>query len=301
MKRHTGQKALYEAISKGVAKSQRRSILERLRPADAKVDEPAAESVKPAEPPRPVVEKPAADKPTVEKPAVTVFKPVHPADPSKPPAPGQAWLRPKAVQVHDGRIEVSVPYTIGVTVVLVAILIMLGAFRLGQMNSGLGLAEPPTGSAGKLEQPGPRPSEGDAGQVSGEPDGASPGKEADAVTATAPVQGDHVIVLAQYPKRDDLLAAKEYFDQKGVPTDVIEIAVLREYLTRQRMNVNVLGNAEGFILVTSTYYTNPKSQGSDGYKALQKIIELGRGYKAPAGREPFAPKYFSDAYPMKIR
>jgi len=56
-----------------------------------------------------------------------------------------------------------------------------------------------------------------------------------------------------------------------------------------------------YFLQTKQRYDNPATVGTDGYKAKQKIIEVGAKYKgkAPAGYETFAPKYFSDAYGKK--
>jgi len=110
-----------------------------------------------------------------------------------------------------------------------------------------------------------------------------------------------VIVLAQHAQRAPLESAKEYFKTHGVATEVIGVAALRDYLAGQGINTSVLGNRGGFMLVTADYYDNPQNPGTNGFQAKQKIIELGRGYKATAGSESFAPNYFSDAYGMKVR
>ena len=109
-----------------------------------------------------------------------------------------------------------------------------------------------------------------------------------------------MIVLAQYPEQRDLVPVKEYFRQNGINTEILAVDKLRDYLAQQGINTSVLGNRGGFMLV-APYYENPENPGTDGYAAKQKIKELGRGYKAPSGSESFAPKYFSDAYGMKVR
>ena len=77
---------------------------------------PQVEPVKlQVEPLRPPVEKPVAEK--LPEPIVKPVRPVERPEPQ--PRPVQPRLRPKAVQVHDGRVEISLPYTIGVTVLLV--------------------------------------------------------------------------------------------------------------------------------------------------------------------------------------
>ena len=80
-----------------------------------------------------------------------------------------------------------------------------------------------------------------------------------------------------YQVRAHLEPAKEYFDKMGVATEIIE-------------------KDNWFYLVTKNKYDNPGKAGTDGYLARQKIIELGAGYKAPAGFETFGPNPFSDAY-----
>jgi len=307
MKRYTGQKALYEAIARTQAKYQRRGILERLHVGSGRpeVQPPVVEEPKPqAEPVKLQVEpvKPSVEKPVAEKPPAPVVKPVRPVEhPDPQPRPAQSWLRPKAVQIHDGRIEISLPYTIGVTILLVAVLLVLGAFRLGQMQHRYRLPAVDNIS-GKAKPPAPKAEPNPA-----RPEAPAPARETAVpdtagVTSAAPVkEGDHVIVLAQHPQAAALESAKEYFKGQGIATEVISVAKLRDYLGGQGINTNVLGNKGGFMLVTADYYDNPENSGTDGYKAKQRIKEVGRGYKAPPGSESFAPNYFSDAYGMKVR
>jgi hypothetical protein len=296
MKRYTGQKALYEVIAKTQAKYRRRGILERLRPGNSgqEARSPAAEEPKPqqVEPLRPAVEK-------LPEPIV---KPVRPMEHSEPPLrPVQPRLRPKAVQLHDGRIEVSLPYTIGVTVLLVAIVVVLGAFRLGQRQHRYRL---PTANSSISEKAKPPALNMDASPARAEAPTPAPAKEAavpdTGATAAPAAEGDHVIVLAQYARQEDLVPVKEYFRQHNINTEILAVDKLRDYLAQQGINTGVLGNRGGYMLV-APYYNNPENPGTDGYAVKQKIKELGRGYKAPSGMESFAPKYFSDAYGMKVR
>ena len=94
--------------------------------------------------------------------------------------------------------------------------------------------------------------------------------------------GDHVIVIATYKQGDDLVPVKEYFGKNGIVTQIQE-------------------RSGYFFLVTENNFQNPNRESTDGYFALQKIKKVGAKYKAPAGYETFAPNYFQDAYPMKIR
>ncbi len=51
------------------------------------------------------------------------------------PSPVQTWLKPRPVQLNEGRIEVSVPYYVGAIAGLVVLVVVLAAFRLGQAGS----------------------------------------------------------------------------------------------------------------------------------------------------------------------
>ena len=102
------------------------------------------------------------------------------------------------------------------------------------------------------------------------------------VTPAKPI-GNNVIVLVQYDSLPDLAPVQLHFSEYGIETEVMP---------------------EGgrYFLLTKERYDNPATPGTDGYKALQKIIEVGAKYKgkAPTGYETFAPRYFSDAYGKKV-
>jgi hypothetical protein len=313
MKRYAGQRALYEAISRTRAKSRRRGILELLHPGNGNktvetAETPAVEEAKLQVAPVESV-KPPMERPVAEKPPAPVVKPARLVErPDPPTRAAHAWLRPKAVQLHDGRIEVSVPYPIGITIVLVAILLVLAAFRLGQMQHGSGLGAVKNMLPGKAKvdtEPAPEGTDNRATPIAVEPrkdvPPEAPKPEADASVVNAAAQGNNVIVLAQYSKSEDLEEVKTYFAGHGIATRVIAVPVLREYLTSQHLDTKGLGDRGGFVLVTADCYDNPRTPGTKGDEVRKKIVELGRGYKAKPGFEKFAPNYFSDAYPMKIR
>jgi hypothetical protein len=330
MRRYTGQKALYEAIARTKTKSQRRGILDLLHPSSNKVEQaeptsapavveeppkiaaeptPAVEPAKPRvdrmEPVRPRVEptKPPESKPVMHRPTAVVDKPLKAAEPfNLQPHPPQGWLKPKSVQLHDGRVEVSLPYTLGVTVLLAGVLLVLGAFRLGQRWSATP-AIPTTPAAGVTQPQGktsPAVVSRETPALRAEPPASTANPTRSSVAPAPATMGDHVIVLAQYPTSDDLVPVQEYFQQNGIGTVILAIPRLREALASQNVNTSGL-EGNGYILVTSSYYGNPQNPGTDGYAALLKIRELGRGYKAPPGKESFAPRYFGDAYGRKVR
>jgi hypothetical protein len=75
---------------------------------------------------------------------------------------------------------------------------------------------------------------------------------------------------------------------------------LREHFAEYGLDTSRLPQGDGYMLATKIFYQNPDRAGTDGYEMMQRIIELGRGYEAPPGRESFAPNYFSDAFGMKV-
>ena len=94
--------------------------------------------------------------------------------------------------------------------------------------------------------------------------------------------GDHIIVIVQYASSRDLEPVKKYFADNGIKT-------------------RIENKGDYYLLTTKNKYQNPKRQGTDGYKILQKIKEVGKKYKAPSGYEPFSSTPFQDAYPKKVK
>jgi hypothetical protein len=322
MKRYTGQKALYEAISRSRAKAKRGNILERLLPevarpekADSPEGQPQVEptSAPPDAPPpvakesprpAPVVEKPREApvvkdslrfrrltkvEPPPEKPVVPGVKPPPVVKVGRPLWPGlvQAWWRLKLMRLNAGRIELSVPYHIGVAAGLVVILAVLVAFRIGQKHPGSNV-KAPTPIKAALEAPAAKT-----------PPAETPAAATKAVEPAAPAK-DHWIVVAKHKQRAELDLVREYFHKIGVELTIVPLADARRIFAERKLNVDALPKGDDFLLVTSDYYSNPQTPGTDGYTERQKIIDLGKKYKAPQGKEKFAPHYFNDAYGMKI-
>jgi hypothetical protein len=186
------------------------------------------------------------------------------------------------VQFNAGRIEISVPYQLAVALLLGLIVLVLVAFRLGQITYRS--SQKATGSAAKktesMQKVTPK-------VVAVAPQGAVPAKEKTPVPPVAqkvePVKskGDNRIVIQTYQLRADLEPVKQYFAQFGIETEILKIS-------------------DWYFLVTKDKYENPAKAGTDGYIAKQKIIELGAKYKAPPGYEAFGSKPFSDAYGKKF-
>ena len=192
-----------------------------------------------------------------------------PQDAISSPSPSVVrWVRkPRTVQFNAGRIEFSMPYQVGIAVLLGALLVLVIVFRLGERvgsRKDTRLAPASQASAQIKEQ---ITSAKDAG-----------GEQTVSL-------GRNRIVIKMYQVREQLAPVKEYFDKLGVATEIVE-----------RNN--------WYYLVTKNGFDNPDKPGTDGYLARQKIIELGAGYKAPAGYETFrradGMPPFNDAFGMKF-
>jgi len=107
----------------------------------------------------------------------------------------------------------------------------------------------------------------------------------DEVKPTQPKStGNNVIVVQQWGAREDLRPVQAHFAEYGIETEI----VLEK------------GN---YFLQTKNRYSNPRTPGTDGNKALQEIIRVGAKYKgkAPPSYETFAPNFFSDAWGKKVK
>lgn len=303
MRRHSGQKALYEAMSRSHSKTKRPSMLARLRPQLEKLG-PQLAKLRQIGASRLKRSAPGAE-PTIEKPAPVTLKPPRPAEIARaePERPTRTWLRPKAVQFNDGRIEVSLPYQIGIIIGLGLILVVMMGFwfgrRVGRIDERSRYDKQAVASQADV---GGTPVRSVASEsetsVPVAPVEASPDTPA---AGDAPVRtGDNVIVLARHGDRLQLVPVQAYFREYGIETRTLAYARLRAVFEQYGLDVSRLPQGDGYMLVTNGLYENPGREGTNGYAVIQRIKEFGRGYKAPSGYEPFAPNYFSDAYGMKI-
>ncbi len=189
-----------------------------------------------------------------------------------------SWpTKPRKVQFNAGRIEFSVPYQLGIAVALGVVLLIVVFFRLGQIyQRGLGepvVAEPPRWQ-GPIEQVRRVPAAG-----------TEVVRETPAFTekpARRESTGSNRIVIQTYGNAKQLMPVQQYFAANGIITEMRR-----------------LGNA--YLLVTSDKYENPANRGTDGFRARERIVELGALYKPPGPEyESFGPRPFHDAYGMKF-
>jgi len=183
--------------------------------------------------------------------------------------------KPKIIQLNAGRIEISLPYQLAIALLLGLVLLVLIGVWLGQ--TGYLSKQRITGSVAKILKPNAETDIGNRVDVDGK---ISPGGVRE--TTTGESKGNNRIVIQTYHARADLEPVQTYFGQCGIETEIIPID-------------------NKWILVTKAKYEEkPESPGTDGYVALQNIIELGAKYKAPPGYEPFGAKSFGTAFGMKF-
>ena len=270
MARKRSKKALYEVMSKARKKPGFGRTLEKMLP-----------------------EKPIPKKEEIVEVAV---KKRSEADVETSQTAAKWWRKPRVVQFNVGRVEFSMPYQLCVALVLGSILLILGAFRLGQMNYftdsnpneqvknvNENIMEPSiqekpveqTEVANVIELASPVEEEDSALLDTKEPEPAEP--------VTPKSTGNNVIVIQQYEAREDLRPVQAHFAEYGIKTEI------------------VLENGN-YFLQTTNRYNNPGKPGTDGYEALQEIVRVGAKYKgqAPPNYKTFAPRFFSDAYGKKV-
>ncbi len=95
--------------------------------------------------------------------------------------------------------------------------------------------------------------------------------------------GQNVIVIQQiHPQQQDkLLPVQKYYADHGIPTELI-----------QRSGYSLLVTRTGFD-------HNPNREGSEGYRLMERIRQLGLVYPDKTGDTKFGLRPFQDAYALK--
>ena len=265
MARKRGKKALYEVMSKARKKPGFGRTLEKMLP-----------------------EKPVTKEEEIVEVAV---KKRSEADVETSKTAAKWWRKPSAVQFNVGRVEFSMPYQLGIALVLGAVLLIVAAFRLG----GYFTDSNPNGPAEieNVKEPPIQEKDVEQPEVANVIELASPVEEESVLLETEepePVKpvipkstGNNVIILQQFGAREDLRPVQAHFEEYDIETEI------------------VMENGN-YFLRTKNRYDNPRTPGTDGYKALQEIIRVGAKYKgkAPPNYETFSPRFFSDAYGKKV-
>lgn len=206
------------------------------------------------------------------------------ADVETSKAAAKWWRKPRIVQFNVGRIEFSMPYQLAVALLLCLILMVLAAFRFGQYYyltdqratdpaeemPQINRTTPMEGGAGDIKEP--RAPDEDTTLLDEELEPVKPKPT-----------GNNVIVLVEFGSHADLVPVRDHFAKHNIETEI------------------VLENGRYFLRTKEDRYDNPRTPGTDGYKALQEIIKVGAEYKAPPNYEPFTQHLFSDAYGKKVK
>ena len=193
----------------------------------------------------------------------------------------QWWKKPKILQYQGGRLEFSMSYQLAITIVLIFLLLLVIAYGMGKRSYAAKMQADrsvPTSQENIQDDPIRQTTNGNV--RSG--DNAASMQPVNPRTVPAKTTGDHVIILKEYHALADLIPVRDYFQKNLIMTEI------------------VMRNNRYFLQTIDTY-DNPEREGTDGFKAKQKIIEIGKGYKAKNGNESFAPNLFSDAYGMKVK
>jgi hypothetical protein len=253
--RDRGKKALYEVMSQTRQKTGEADTIERLHPLTTDQDKPVQ---------------------TIEHNTVV----------TEPKTAIPWWKKPRIVQFNAGRIELSIPYQIAVAVAMGLILVLLLSFRLGQYSAPTPKqTTPKTASGNSATRTGGTNTNTNRSGGTTTPSGtAGSTSTGSGTTGTAAGSaGGNVLVLARYRAKPDLEAARQYFEQNGIPTEII------------------LKNDNMYYLRTTTRFVeDPGRPGTAGYDLKMKIADLGKKYIAPVGYETFKPHLFDDAYGEKV-
>lgn len=212
-----------------------------------------------------------------------------------PAKSGAALLRSKEKSINGGRwpLKVKLVALLCLTSVVVVILGMWLYSLLGpsQLDPG-GNPEPSRLPAGGVYDPSKRvrsPQQVDDSRPGGSDldPAVSVDKESAKAETSPPVSsvGLNVICIQSISRgrKGELIPLGEFFNGKGIWTEIIEISEL---------NKVALVSRQGFE-------RNPSSKGTEGYKLFVKIKQLGTVYVKETGDTKFGLKPFQDIYGYK--
>jgi hypothetical protein len=181
-------------------------------------------------------------------------------------------FKPKVrmLQFNRGRVELSIRFDVAIVLVLLAVVCMMGAYRLGERLAINGAAAGDLEATQPIVQTQTSGAEMSAPAVEPQPDVA---EEATAAASG----GDNWIVIATHENEGQLAAVQQFFEGYGIETQIRKVG-------------------DNFILHTAQTYGNPNRSGSDGERMRQRIVEIGANYRPLPGYRSFD---FRTAYGMK--
>jgi hypothetical protein len=180
--------------------------------------------------------------------------------------------RPRAIQFNRGKVEISLRYDVTIGIILLLLLGLMGAYRLGEHISLKSAGTTP--ATVNAVNDSAVVSEPIVNETAAVPAVSEPRQ---AAVETAASSGDNWIVIATHQSEGQLAPVQQYFAGYGIETQIRQVNGI-------------------FILHTMNTFENPNRFGSDGQRMLQRVIELGRNYEPPSGYRSFD---FTTAYGMK--
>ncbi|MCP4453880.1 MAG: hypothetical protein GY809_20660 [Planctomycetes bacterium] len=198
-----------------------------------------------------------------------------------------SW-KPKPLQCHDGRIEITVSNRTATLVFMTLIVGLLASFKVGQWYPGFETRPfiekennvSPTKPSGLTMVSSSRqmPVEPEVDVPVSEP----PTQEIPPRTRTMrSIAYGNAIAIQQFSAVPDLVAVGNFFAARGVTTEVVS-----------------KGNTY-FLITQERFPYNPEAANTRGRELLEEIRSLGQAYKAPTGLESF-PNKFKGAYGRNI-
>jgi hypothetical protein len=204
--------------------------------------------------------------------------------PHSQPQPGGPWDALEGSSVPNKR-TLELSYPVVVVLLLACILTVLVAFRMGQIYGEKSrISSYVDKNSVKNEEIIPKTAAPSFKEIRDEKENIAKTSWPAAVkkTTVAKPKGDHIIIIATYSQGRDLEPVQEHYKENGVEAEI--------------------QNRGGYyFLITKNRYSSTVRTGSDGFYALEKIKQIGAGYRSPPGYETFGSRPFQDAYGRKMR
>ena len=181
---------------------------------------------------------------------------------------GQFKPKVRMLQFNRGRVEISIRFDVAIVLVLLAVVCMMGAYRLGERLAIKGAGDEQAATTTVQTQT-------SGAEMSASAVEPQPGVAEEATAAVS--GGDNWIVIATHENEGQLAAVQQFFEGYGIETQIRKVG-------------------DNFILHTAQTYGNPNRSGSDGERVRQRIVEIGANYRPLPGYRSFD---FRTAYGMK--
>jgi hypothetical protein len=203
----------------------------------------------------------------------------------------------KLAALWTPRVNLALPYPVVVCLLVAGAALLVAAFRFGQLKYDAGwlFFEPVVVSEPASDKLLDSEKLLDSSFMDLEKDDLTTGTDNETVendniedTSAGQNQGTNAIVIQVFSKRKDLEYVQEYFEKKGIKTEIVE------------------GNGMFRLRTTQLYHKCSVDRNSfnpdyDGDVARKEIGIIGAKYKAPPGYDGFRTNLFRDAYGEKVK